>query len=306
MKQSNNEAIELLLQTVKDQLFYLSPDVMIITDLTGTVVQVNNSFQEWLGFTPEEIIGQKAYELPLLPDESKKLVAVKARQRASGQKVDPYELEIVNKAGERQICRMTGNLVFDISGKPLGALVMAANITDQKIAEEELQREKERCQMYLDIAGVIIVIINRDHTVQLINKYGTKLLGYDSSTDIIGKNWFQNFIPDNLRSHLTNLFDQFIAGAPDLDFSNYENPAVTKTGEQKIITWHNAALKDEQGRIYATISSGTDITDRQKAEQELKSRADEQERMNQLMIGREIKMSELKKDIQELKKKLGE
>ena len=51
----------------------------------------------------------------------------------------------------------------------------------------------ENVQTFLDIAGVILIVLNADQTVSLINKKGCEVLGYESS-EIIGKNWFDNFI----------------------------------------------------------------------------------------------------------------
>src|SRR3972149_5127292 len=41
----------------------------------------------------------------------------------------------------------------------------------------------------------------------------------------------------------------------------FENPVLTIDGRERIILWHNTVLKDEKGNIYATLSSGNDITE---------------------------------------------
>jgi PAS domain S-box-containing protein/putative nucleotidyltransferase with HDIG domain len=46
----------------------------------------------------------------------------------------------------------------------------------------------------------------------------------------------------------------------------YENPILTASGEERLIAWRNALLRDNEGRIAGTLSSGVDITDRRKAE----------------------------------------
>jgi PAS domain S-box-containing protein len=54
------------------------------------------------------------------------------------------------------------------------------------------------------------------------------------------------------------------------------------------------------------LSSINDITERKRAEEEIKGKAIELERFNNLMIGRELMMVDLKKEINELRKRLGE
>jgi len=54
---------------------------------------------------------------------------------------------------------------------------------------------------YLDLAGVIIVAINRDGIITLLNKKGYELLAYNEG-ELMGKNWFQFTFSDELRNGL--------------------------------------------------------------------------------------------------------
>jgi two-component system NtrC family sensor kinase len=47
----------------------------------------------------------------------------------------------------------------------------------------------------------------------------------------------------------------------------YENPVLTKSGEERLIAWHNTVLRDERGNIIGHLSSGEDITERKRAEE---------------------------------------
>lgn len=130
-----------------------------------------------------------------------------------------------------------------------------------------LLREKELAQQYLDIAGVIMLVINADQTVALINKKGCEVLGFQCD-EIIGKKWFDKFIPDRLRREVKKVFTKLIKGELAL-VEYYENPVLTKNGEERLIAWHNALIKDEGGKIVSTLSSGLDITDNRKAQEML-------------------------------------
>ena len=102
------------------------------------------------------------------------------------------------------------------------------NITKQKKAEDALQLEKDRAQQYLDIAGVMLVALGPDGVVTLINKKGCQILGYDEE-EIIGKNWFDNFIPADIRKEIRDVFDELMRGASSVRQYN-ENPVLTKKG----------------------------------------------------------------------------
>jgi len=138
-------------------------------------------------------------------------------------------------------------------------------IEERRRIEEELRGQEDRAQKYLDIAGVIIVAIDMDQRVSLINRKGCQILGYKED-EIIGKNWFDNFFPEIIREEVKTGFGKLInAGIESSEYLEY--PVLTKKGEEKIIAWHNVALKDEEGKIVGVLSSGEDITTRRRLDQ---------------------------------------
>jgi PAS domain S-box-containing protein len=144
-----------------------------------------------------------------------------------------------------------------------------------KQSEEAIREEKERAQGYLDIAGVILVVINADQTVGLINKKGCEVLGCKEA-EVIGKNWFDTFLPEWDRDRVKDGFARLVSGKIE-PIKYFENPILTKAGEERIIAWHNALLRDEKENITATLSSGADITERKEMEEELRRSRDELE-----------------------------
>lgn len=138
----------------------------------------------------------------------------------------------------------------------------------RKRIEETLRVERDRANMYLDIAGVILLVLDTQGKIMLINKKGCDLLGY-TNEDIVGKNWFDNFIPEGIREKIRGVAAKLISG--DIgSFEYHENPIVTKSGEEKLIAWHNAIFRDEKGNIIGRLSSGEDITERKQIEEAIK------------------------------------
>jgi PAS domain S-box-containing protein len=136
-------------------------------------------------------------------------------------------------------------------------------------AEQALREERDKARQYLDIAGVIIVILDRDQHVTLINKKGCRVLGY-SEAEILGKNWVEHFIPERERERVIREgIAKVMAGELTPD-EYFENPIVTKNGVERIIAWSNTVLKDVEGRSIGTISSGEDITERKLTEEALR------------------------------------
>ena len=112
----------------------------------------------------------------------------------------------------------------------------------------------------------IIVALDKDQRVTVINQKGCEILGY-SEEEIMGKNWFDQFIPTDVAEDVKKTFNALVrSNAAPVQY--HENPVVARDGTRKVIAWHNSALRDEKGKITAVLSSGEDITDRKRAEEE--------------------------------------
>jgi PAS domain S-box-containing protein len=186
-------------------------------------------------------------------------------------------------------------------------LISIVDITERKRAEEELfkyhhhleelvkERTKEleiarnKAQQYLDIAGIIMVAIDSDQRVTLINQKGCEIL-QGSQGEIIGKDWFQTFIPENMRQDVAKRFGQQMKGEFQLE-EYTEMPILTKGGQERLVAWHHALLRDEKGRITGTLSSGADITEQKRAEEQIKS-------LNQDLEDRAASLSEANKELE--------
>jgi PAS domain S-box-containing protein len=137
-------------------------------------------------------------------------------------------------------------------------------ITEHKEALELLRDERDKAQNYLNVAGVIMLALDADETVKLINKKGCEILGYGEQ-EIVGRNWFDMFIPEEKRAEVRAGFKELMAGMIE-HVESYENVVVTRSGRQRMIEWHNTLLRDEANNVIGSLSSGEDITERKRAE----------------------------------------
>jgi PAS domain S-box-containing protein len=137
-----------------------------------------------------------------------------------------------------------------------------------KQSEVLLREEKNKIQNYLDIAGVILLVIDANQKVSLINRKGGKILGYNEN-EMIGKNWFDTFVPEKNRDEAKAEFRKLADGEIDA-IEYFENPILTRSGKERIIGWHYVVLKDEKGNVTFTLSSGEDITERKRADEALR------------------------------------
>ena len=127
-------------------------------------------------------------------------------------------------------------------------------------------------QTFLDVAEVMFVALDKKGTVVLINKKGCDILECGQQ-EIIGKNWFDYFLPKRKIKEVKSVFRQLMDNQIQ-HAEYYENPVITKNGQERIIMWHNAILRDESENIIGTLSSGENITERKQVEKALQYRAE--------------------------------
>jgi two-component system cell cycle sensor histidine kinase/response regulator CckA len=154
-----------------------------------------------------------------------------------------------------------------VPGKETPLIYSLVDPTAQK-QSDKLMKES-MTQQFLDVVDVMVLVINKDEKVELINEKGCTILGY-SQVEVIGQNWFDQFIPQEERDKIRAAFQKMLKREFNLD-QNFENSVLTKSGEQKIISWKNALLKDDNGNIVSTLSSGLDITEWKLTETELRA-----------------------------------
>jgi PAS domain S-box-containing protein len=142
---------------------------------------------------------------------------------------------------------------------------MEAQHVSSKHVLRKMQAEK---QQLLDIAGVVIILIDTDEQIALLNKKGCSVLGIAES-EAIGKNWFDTCVPLRERENVRAIFRELMEGRGE-SVEYAETPVLSARGEERIIAWHNTVVRDEDGRIIGTLSSGEEITERKRIETALR------------------------------------
>ena len=138
---------------------------------------------------------------------------------------------------------------------------------ESRRVEAMLRAERDRAQRYLDVAGTMIVVLDAGGQILLINKKGCAVLDR-AEEELLGADWFAIAIPDHERETLRNGYALLMQEqGPLLD--RHENSVVTQGGQLRTIAWHNTVLRDADGAVVGTLSSGEDVTERLQAEQQV-------------------------------------
>ncbi|HLO33253.1 MAG TPA: PAS domain S-box protein, partial [Anaerolineales bacterium] len=256
-------------------LFEASPDAIMLLDPSGNwpILDCNTAACEMNGYARDELIGQSVDILNAIPGVASERTAYLERIRQAN--ILRYETLHRHKNGTMFPIEVSTS-VISLNGRDV-ILGIDRDITERKQAENSLKAEREKAQKYLDIAGVMMLALDPNGTVTLINQKGCEILGYPVD-EIIGKDWIRTFLPEAERGELQKVFQQLTRDKME-SVGYYENNILTKNGEKRLIAWHNTVVRDAQGTIINTLSSGEDITARKQAEAELRA---SEERFRQL------------------------
>ncbi len=231
----------------------------------GTRTFVNEAYCRYFGQPREQLIGQKFL---LTTDENRQLIIDQVAQLNAGKRIEPDLKQITKPDGATAWIEWFDHGIYDENGQLAEIQSVGRDVTDRILMAEQVRQERDRAQRYLDIAGVMLVALNEQGEITLINRKGREILGY-AEDELIGQNWFETCLPASSRDEVLNYFQEVIHGNL-VAFEHYENPVITKTGEERLIAWHNTLLHDAAGRITGTLSSGEDITERRRSEEALR------------------------------------
>jgi PAS domain S-box-containing protein len=145
--------------------------------------------------------------------------------------------------------------------------VILRDITARKRAQDELQRQLDLNRRYLDTVQTIMVALDAEGRVAMINRKGCETLGY-AEHELLGQNWFEACLPQPEGMETAYpVFRRIMAGELQA-VEHFENRIRCRDGGLRLIAWHNAELKDAAGKVVGTLSSGEDITERRRTEEE--------------------------------------
>ncbi|MHB9035908.1 MAG: PAS domain S-box protein [Armatimonadota bacterium] len=147
----------------------------------------------------------------------------------------------------------------------IGIALIAPVFVSIQTAKDRISEERNRARMYFDFARVMMVVIGPDQAVLQVNQKACEVLGF-TSKEIIGRDWFDVFVPQRCQEEVRVVFRRLVEGGHK-SVEHFENPVLTKSGEERIIDWRNTLLFDDCGRVTSILSSGEDITERRRAEE---------------------------------------
>jgi len=286
------------------ELFESSADALfLITEDTGQFIDANNMASVLYGYEKHELLTKTNSDLSAEPEESRRFL--QETQFSPGQVFHvPVRLHRKKDGTVFPVEITARSLVRDEKGV---LLVACRDITVRQQAEEELSASEKRFRTLVEIAPDAI-FIQTNGCFAYVNAAVLQLFGAARPEELLGQPVSDRFHPDfrdivRERIRLLNEERQSVASRDEVGLTLAGTP----------IDMNVSAVPFTYQHQNGALVIARDISERKKVEAALKQQAEDLRvrndalaRFNAITVGRELRMIELKREVNELSQKLGE
>ncbi|MGB8992111.1 MAG: PAS domain S-box protein [Desulfobaccales bacterium] len=238
-------------------------------DASGKVTFVNPAAATISRYALEELIGRDIH-------------ALLHHTKADGTPYPKEDCPIYNSWSNGQVQRVSRDLFWTKHGDgfpveyvsaPIlkdgqvdGAVVVFRDIASRVRAEADLEEERDFIATLLDTVSVLVVVLDPQGRIVRFNRACEAISGY-SFPEVEGKPVWDLFTPPEDVEEVKRVFSTLLI---DQMPGEHENYWISRDGPHHLIAWSNTAVRDAEGHVTHIIGTGIDVTDRRRAEQDLK------------------------------------
>jgi PAS domain S-box-containing protein len=159
------------------ELFQKSPISITLLDQKGRIIDCNRATERLIGYSKEEIMRTPFEHLTTLEPEDLPALKKIFSTLLQGKDVPPYELQIIRKDGKKRYIRVINSIIKKESTS-LGFQIISTDITDQKLADENLKENEEKYRSLFHNSRDAIFIHDQEGTIIDVNQKVLDLFGY--------------------------------------------------------------------------------------------------------------------------------
>lgn len=247
-----------------ERTFDTVPDLIMIVDDQHRIVRANRAAADRLSKSPEEVVGQKCFEI-LCGRDSPPSCCLHSKLLSDGQR---HQAEI-SGGPSGDVFHVNVSPLHDATGRMIGSVQVAHNITSRKRAEQALKESEERLRLLVEHASDLVYRTDATGVFTFMNPPVLGLTGY-SAEEVIGRRYLEFIHPEDVEE-----MAQFYAlqHADRIPQTYYEFRIVTKAENTVWIGQHVRLLADGDS-VVGFQAIARDITEKKMAEDTLKKAHD--------------------------------
>lgn len=239
-------------------------DLIVKVDPEGRFLFVSPSYCRMFGKEENELLGRPF--LPLVHEEDREPTK-KAMEKLFK---PPFSTYLEQRAWTAQgwlWMAWVDTAVLDSEGRVIEIIGVGRDITLQKKAETALRISENKFRSVLENVNLITLMLDKQANIIFANNYFLQLTGWKRD-EVLNKNWFDLFIPKEIKNEIKEVF----INAIELDKLGkfHTNEILTRNGEKRLIQWSNITHYTAEQKPDFITSIGEDITERKQSEELLR------------------------------------
>jgi PAS domain S-box-containing protein len=266
-----------------------SLDSLVAISAEGLITDVNEATVKVTGIPRHELIGTAFSDCFTEPEKAKAIYNLVFEQ---GMAVD-YPLTMRHRDGTLTEVLYNASVYRDAGGKVLGVFAAARDVTE---ARQAFESARSMIESSLDS----LVAISPEGLITDVNEATVKVTGIPRH-ELIGTAFSDCFTePEKAKAIYNLVFEQGMA-------ADYPLTMRHRDGTLTEVLYNASVYRDAGGKVLGVFAAARDVTKQNRAQQEIaKQRVNELDRLaelehfQRLTVGRELKMIELKKEIEQL------
>jgi PAS domain S-box-containing protein len=274
-------------------LIEASLDPLVTISAEGKITDVNEASAQVTGVPRERLIGTDFSDYFTEPEKAREGYKQVFERGA----VSDYPLTIRHRDGKLTDVLYNASVYKDARGNVIGVFAAARDVTAQKQAS---QYARSLIEASLDP----LVTISAEGKITDVNEGSIKVTGVPREK-LIGTDFSDYFTePEKAREGYQQVFSKGFV-------TDYPLTIRHKNGKHTNVLYNASVYKDVRGNVLGVFAAARDVTAQKLAEAEVADqrnkeleRLAELERFQRLTVGRELKMVELKREIEELRRQL--
>jgi PAS domain S-box-containing protein len=250
-------------ELVLEELFRFMPVGVVLSDLYGTILDLNDALCEMVGYRRSELIGRKLSDIAH-PDD---LADIDARTNDLREgRTGPYNVQrrYIARDGSVLHTKVIVSIVHTKDGEPICGIGIIENITERVEIEARLRQSEVRYRRVVEDQTELIVRCLPDGTRTFVNEAYCR---YNDATaeELIGTSFFTCMNPGE--EQLVRA--KFAALSPDDPVITDQHWVIGPRGSMRWHEWTDRGFFDEHGQLIEIQSVGRDLTEQHEAQRRL-------------------------------------
>ena len=238
-------------------------DAIIRADADGKIVYFNKGAERLTGLHRKEALGQLVDNMTKGRSD---VDAAAIRRILKRRGAWTGEVTGVKKDGSEFNALLSFTAEYSNDGSYCGALAVAADITELRQAEQKAKESQAIFKTILDTMDDPVVMTDKQGRLVLANKACEELGGF-SRKEILSRGYPYAPLSPGERKRI-EAYRKKVIHSPGS--RKLQRTMLTKKGKKREVEWKSTALRNKQGNLFGIVSVGRDMTERIKAENELR------------------------------------